>query len=86
MRFVDTQFYGSIGGLRVNTPIVAMAATPDGRGYSLVSSDGGFFAHGDALFYRSVGGKDLDAPIVGTAVDQATGGTGSCHWTPVPSR
>ncbi len=51
-----------------------MAATLDGRGYSLVASDGGFFAHGDVLFYPSVGGEHLDAPIVGTAVDQVTGG------------
>src|SRR5580658_2885069 len=32
-------------------PVVAMAATPDGGGYWLVSSDGGVFAFGDAAFY-----------------------------------
>ena len=33
-----------------------MAATPDGRGYWLVASDGGIFAFGDAPFHGSMGG------------------------------
>ncbi len=33
-----------------------MAATPDGRGYWLVASDGGIFTFGDAPFYGSAGG------------------------------
>ena len=33
-----------------------MAATPDGKGYWLVASDGGIFAFGDAHFYGSPGG------------------------------
>ena len=32
-----------------------MAATPDGRGYWLVASDGGIFTFGDAPFYGSTG-------------------------------
>ena len=32
-----------------------MAATPDGRGYWLVASDGGIFTFGDAAFYGSTG-------------------------------
>ena len=32
-----------------------MAATPDGKGYWLVASDGGVFAFGDASFYGSTG-------------------------------
>ena len=33
-----------------------MAATPDGKGYWFVASDGGIFAYGDAGFYGSTGG------------------------------
>ena len=39
-----------------------MAATPDGRGYWLVASDGGIFSYGDAGFYGSaatVPGQDI---------------------------
>ena len=44
-----------------------MAATPDGKGYWLVASDGGIFTYGDAGFYgsaASIPGQD----IVGMAV------------------
>ena len=41
-----------------------MAATPDGKGYWLVASDGGIFAFGDAGFYGSTGALALDAPVV----------------------
>jgi hypothetical protein len=58
----DAQFYGSTGNLRLNRPIVGMAATPDGRGYWLVASDGGVFAFGDAAFYGSTGGITLPNP------------------------
>ena len=44
-----------------------MAATPDGRGYWLVASDGGIFSYGDAAFYGSTGGIALNKPIVGMA-------------------
>ena len=44
-----------------------MAATPDGKGYWLVASDGGIFAFGDAAFYGSTGGIALNQPIVGMA-------------------
>jgi ribosomal protein L24E len=44
---------------------VGMAATPDGRGYWLVASDGGIFAFGDAGFYGSTGAMHLNQPIVG---------------------
>ena len=33
-----------MGGKRLNSPVVGMAPTPDGRGYWLVASDGGIFA------------------------------------------
>ena len=48
-------------------PIVGMAATPDGKGYWLVASDGGIFTFGDAAFYGSTGAMHLNQPIVGMA-------------------
>ncbi len=60
-------FYGSTGALRLNAPIVGMAAASDGRGYWLVASDGGIFAYGDAGFYGSTGALHLNAPVVGMA-------------------
>jgi hypothetical protein len=44
-----------------------MAATPDGKGYWLVASDGGIFAYGDARFWGSAGNIQLNRPIVGMA-------------------
>jgi hypothetical protein len=44
-----------------------MAATPDGKGYWLVASDGGIFTFGDATFSGSEGGVPLSKPIVGVA-------------------
>ncbi len=63
--FGGAAFYGSTGGIRLNKPVVTMAATPDGRGYWLVASDGGVFSFGDAGFYGSTGGVRLTQPIVG---------------------
>jgi hypothetical protein len=56
-----------MGKTTLNNPIVGMAATPSGRGYWLVASDGGIFAFGDAGFYGSTGRITLNNPIVGMA-------------------
>ena len=53
-----------------------MAATPDGKGYWMVASDGGVFSFGDARFYGSEGGVAVDAPVVGMA--GTPGGNG--YW------
>jgi hypothetical protein len=63
--FGAAQFYGSTGAMRLNKPVVGMAATPDGKGYWLVASDGGIFAYGDAQFYGSTGSMVLNKPIIG---------------------
>ena len=63
--FGSAQFYGSTGSIRLNKPVVGMAATPDGGGYWLVASDGGVFAYGDAGFYGSTGSIVLNKPIIG---------------------
>ena len=44
-----------------------MAATPSGRGYWLVASDGGIFTFGDGNFFGSAGAIRLNQPVVGMA-------------------
>ena len=41
--------------MHLNSPIVGMASTPNGRGYWLVAADGGIFTFGNAHFYGSTG-------------------------------
>ena len=63
----DAAFYGSAGGLKLNKPVVGIAATPDGKGYWLVAADGGIFDYGDAGFFGSAGSIKLNQPVVGMA-------------------
>ena len=42
----------------LNSPIVGIAATPDGGGYYLVAADGGIFSLGDAVFQGRPGESD----------------------------
>ncbi|HUY63640.1 MAG TPA: hypothetical protein VMV14_03905 [Acidimicrobiales bacterium] len=72
--FGGLPFYGSMGGKRLNKPMVAMAATPDGKGYWTVASDGGIFSFGDAAFHGSMGGTHLNQPVMAMATDPVTGG------------
>src|SRR3954451_13365656 len=60
-------FAGSTGNIKLNAPIVGMAAIPDGTGYWLVAADGGVFPFGNARFFGSTGGTRLNKPIVGMA-------------------
>jgi hypothetical protein len=62
-----------MGGVRLNAPMVGMAATPSGNGYWCVASDGGIFSFGDAQFHGSMGGTGLARPVVGMSHD-AVGG------------
>ncbi|MDP9404536.1 MAG: hypothetical protein M3P85_14730, partial [Actinomycetota bacterium] len=62
----DAPFSGSTGAIRLNQPIVGMAADPDGSGYWLVASDGGIFAF-NVPFFGSTGAIKLNQPIVGMA-------------------
>jgi len=65
--FGDTRFLGSTGAIRLNQPMVGMAATPTAQGYWLVASDGGVFAFGDAIFRGSTGSIRLNRPVVAMA-------------------
>ena len=64
---------GSAGSLRLNTPVVGMAATPSG-GYWLVAHDGGIFTYGEARFEGSAGSLALSAPVTGMAASSDGGG------------
>jgi hypothetical protein len=69
-------FFGSMGGIPLNAPVVGIASTPDHGGYWLVAADGGVFAFGDAPFFGSMGGHALNAPVVGIA----SGPAGKGYW------
>src|SRR5437763_938064 len=62
------------GSGRTSPPVAA--ATPPGRGYWLVASDGGIFSFGDAAFAGSTGNLKLVRPITGMA--STPGGRG--YW------
>jgi len=59
------RFHGDLRHVTLAGPILGSVATPTGRGYYMVASDGGVFAFGDARFYGSMGGRKLNRPIVG---------------------
>jgi hypothetical protein len=61
-----------VGSLR--SPIVGIEATPTGKGYWLVASDGGVFCFGDADFRGSTGAMHLNRPIVGMAATRSSKG------------
>ena len=71
-------FGGASPGLNAltssKTPLVGMAATPDGNGYWLVASDGGIFTFGDAPFFGSTGSLHLNKPVVAMAATPDGGG------------
>ena len=48
-------FFGSMGGTRLDAPVVAMARTRTGNGYWMAAADGGVFTFGDARFFGSAG-------------------------------
>jgi hypothetical protein len=71
--FGDARFHGSLGGLRLNAPVVGAARSP-GDGYWLTAADGGVFAFGDATFRGSMGGVRLHSPVTGAGAPVAVDG------------
>ncbi len=72
--FGAAQYLGGMGGTALQSPVLAIAATPDDQGYWMVAGDGGVFAFGDAKYYGSMAGSPLQAPIVGiTATSDGRG-------------
>jgi ribosomal protein L24E len=74
--FGDASYHGSTGNIRLNQPIVGMAAHKSGKGYWLVARDGGIFSFGEAKFHGSTGNIVLNQPIVGMAAHQS----GQGYW------
>jgi hypothetical protein len=72
----DAAFFGDASGRALKAPVVGMAATPTGKGYWLVASDGGVFAYGDARFRGSAGALRLNRPVVGMAATPS----GQGYW------
>jgi hypothetical protein len=67
--------YGEPGRAPV-AAVVGIDATPSGKGYWLVASDGGIFSFGDARFLGSAGALPLNQPIVDLAVHPS----GKGYW------
>ncbi len=70
--FGAAAYEGSMGGKRLDAPIVGAAADPAG-GYWEVASDGGVFSFG-APFFGSTGGIRLAKPVVAMAATPDGGG------------
>jgi len=60
----DGGYWGSLGGLHLNQPIVGGVRTCSGEGYWLVARDGGVFSFGDATFHGSLGGRPPTSRVV----------------------
>ena len=83
--FGSAQFYGSMGGITLQRPVVGVVPTRDRDGYWLDASDGGVFSFGDTQFFGSIPGlglnpagsgepNSLNAPIVGMVPSHDEGG------------
>lgn len=68
-------FFGSLGGKKLGSPIVAIVATATGNGYWLFSAAGGVFTFGDAAFHGSAVGK-LGTAVAGAAATP----NGAGYW------
>jgi len=55
-------FYGSLGNVTLNAPVVDAAWTPTHQGYWMLAADGGVFAFGDAGFSGGLAGAKLNKP------------------------
>jgi hypothetical protein len=76
LAFGDAEWYGDMGNVTLNGPVLDSVATPSGQGYWMVASDGGIFAFGDAQFYGSMGGQRLNQPVMSMAPDP----DGAGYW------
>ena len=61
----DAGFFGSMGAVHLNQPVVGGQITPDNKGYLLAAADGGVFTFGNAQFAGSAGSLKLNKPVVG---------------------
>ncbi|MGH9127659.1 MAG: serine hydrolase [Acidimicrobiales bacterium] len=66
--------HGSPTAAQIDTPIVGIAATPDGGGYWLAAAAGGVFSFGDARPHGTPRAGLLGTPVVGIASTPDGGG------------
>lgn len=52
--FGGSPFFGSLGNVTLNKPIIRAAVTDTGQGYLMLGADGGVFCFGDATFDGAV--------------------------------
>ena len=53
--------------------MIAIVATPSGKGYWLLASDGAVYSYGDAAYHGGAKGVPHSAPIVGIAAMAGSG-------------
>lgn len=53
--FGGAPFYGSLGGIHLNAPVIEAGVTESGQGYWMLGRDGGVFTFGDAPAYHESG-------------------------------
>ena len=70
--FGDAPFYGSLGGIPLKRPVVAIASPPTGGGYWFTDDNGAVSAFGDATYWGSAP-QVLNKPVVGMAEATGTG-------------
>jgi len=68
LNYGDVAYHGSLTGRRIQSPITAVAVTPKGNGYLLVSAGGAVYAFGDVILHGSLVGRQLASPIVAVAL------------------
>lgn len=74
--FGEAHFMGDLKQAQPRPTILAMAPTPSGNGYYMLSADGGLYCFGDAAFKGTMSGQRLAQPIV--TIEAAP--TGSGYW------
>lgn len=72
----EAPFYGSMGGTKLNSPVVDADVTPSGKGYTMLGADGGIFNFGDAVFEGSHGPEAENSPFVSITLSA----TGLGYW------
>ena len=70
----NASYFGSLGAVKLNKPVVGGTPNSIGTGYWMVASDGGVFAFGAAGFFGSAGDIRLNKPVVGMASSPSDSG------------
>jgi hypothetical protein len=79
LRSGSTVSYGDVQN--EDDPPTGLVATPSGKGYYIVTSDGSVSTFGDAVFHGSTGGsRPAGREITGMALSIATDGQVNGYW------